>query len=159
MSTNALIGLKISDNEFKAIYCHWDGYPDYTGTILNSRYRTKSKVEKLLALGDISSLGEFIDHTKTGDDSFTTIAYHRDRGEELQRASHYLFNKTSYKPKSETDMHYLGIEYLYIFDPNLNKWSTYSVSAEEKISLLKHDYKASEKELKKHNMITLNGRR
>ena len=39
----------------KSIYCHWDGYLDFNGAILQEHYDS-SKANQLVALGDLSSL-------------------------------------------------------------------------------------------------------
>ena len=57
MSTNCLIGKKEKDGRIKGIYCHYDGYHEYVGKILKEHYTDEAKVDKLLALGDISVLG------------------------------------------------------------------------------------------------------
>jgi hypothetical protein len=40
----------------KAVYCHWDGYLEHNGSILNKHYSASPKVNNLIALGDLSSL-------------------------------------------------------------------------------------------------------
>jgi hypothetical protein len=40
----------------KSIYCHWDGYLEHNGSILNTHYSNSPKVNNLIALGDLSSL-------------------------------------------------------------------------------------------------------
>lgn len=58
MSTRSLIGLKNAEtNTVKYIYCHFDGYPEYVGSILKTSYNTEEKIEEMLKLGDLSSLG------------------------------------------------------------------------------------------------------
>ena len=60
MATRSTIGIINLDNTVTAVYCHWDGYPEYNGTLLVENYDTADKVRDLLALGSISSLGEKI---------------------------------------------------------------------------------------------------
>ena len=89
MSTRSRIAIKQKDNTYKSIYCHCDGYPEYNGVILYYHYSNPMKIKLLMSLGDISYLGENVlpDITKTHtfderqDD--VTVAYHRDRGEDL----------------------------------------------------------------------------
>lgn len=87
MSTRSAIIVKTGDKEYKAIYCHWDGYPSHVGRILHEHYNTQEKAEALIALGDISALYENIapPEGKTHDFDHpcehVTIAYGRDRGE------------------------------------------------------------------------------
>jgi hypothetical protein len=39
----------------KSVYCHWDGYLEYNGSILQKHYDS-AKANNLVALGDLSSL-------------------------------------------------------------------------------------------------------
>lgn len=61
MSTRCRIGLEKADKTIKSIYCHFDGYPEGVGKTLKEHYNDPAKIEKLLELGDISSLGTFYD--------------------------------------------------------------------------------------------------
>lgn len=61
MATRSRIGLKQANGQIKSIYCHWDGYPDGVGKTLKEHYNSPEKIEELLELGDISSLGTFYD--------------------------------------------------------------------------------------------------
>ena len=65
MSTNAHIGIYRGKNKVEFIYLHWDGYPSYALEMLKEHYKNREKVEKLIALGDISYNGY--------DDGFTTV--------------------------------------------------------------------------------------
>jgi hypothetical protein len=56
MGTRSVIGI-IENDVCKSVYCHWDGYLDHNGQILQAFYNTTDKVEQLIAQGDISSLG------------------------------------------------------------------------------------------------------
>jgi hypothetical protein len=97
MSTRARIAIENQDETVDSIYCHFDGYIDSVGKTLFNHY-DQEKLEKLLELGDISSLGE---------STIDTVAYCRDRGEDL-------------KSQSFNDMEDLfgdgfgsGVEYIY----------------------------------------------
>lgn len=61
MSTRSRIGMVMPDGKVKSIYCHWDGYPEGVGKTLENSYTDPKEVEKLLELGDISSLGTHYD--------------------------------------------------------------------------------------------------
>jgi len=39
----------------KSVYCHWDGYLEHNGAILQEHYDS-SKANQLVAMGDLSSL-------------------------------------------------------------------------------------------------------
>ena len=54
MSTNSRIGIMHGD-KVKSVYCHWDGYLEHNGQILQDHYNS-TKTNFLVALGDMSSL-------------------------------------------------------------------------------------------------------
>lgn len=57
MSTRCLIGIEYDDKTIRYIYCHHDGYLAGVGKTLQEDYKDIEKIEKLLNLGDMSSLG------------------------------------------------------------------------------------------------------
>jgi hypothetical protein len=73
MATRSRIAIEKQDGTVDSIYCHFDGYIGNNGKILFNHY-DKEKLEKLIELGNISTLGESTEDT---------VAYHRDRGEDL----------------------------------------------------------------------------
>ena len=77
MSTRSRIAIENQNGSVTSIYCHFDGYIDSVGKTLFNHY-DQEKLEKLLELGDISSLGE---------STIDTVAYCRDRGEDLKSQS------------------------------------------------------------------------
>jgi hypothetical protein len=84
MATRSRIARRNTDGTFTSIYCHWDGYPAGVGQTLASHYTEQDKVDSLIELGDLSSLGPLLGSKHSfGDDSFPdwTTAYGRDRGE------------------------------------------------------------------------------
>ncbi|MCK5612701.1 hypothetical protein KAR91_63095 [Candidatus Pacearchaeota archaeon] len=115
MGTRSLI-LLANDEGYKGIYCHWDGYPDHNGEILKNNYFTYAKMEKLIKLGGISILGEKIgkktDFNKSAKGQ--CVAYHRDRGEELE-----IITLSPVDPFSVV-MDQYNAEYIYVMDKNGN---------------------------------------
>jgi len=55
MGTRSRIGVMHGD-KVKSVYCHWDGYLDHNGVILQGHYYDSAKANHLVALGDMSSL-------------------------------------------------------------------------------------------------------
>ena len=53
-----------NENEYTAIYCHWDGYPEGVGVTLRDHYTSNGQINTLLTYGDISSLHEDTNDTK-----------------------------------------------------------------------------------------------
>jgi len=94
MGTRSRIGVMHGDN-VKSIYCHWDGYLDFNGRILQEHYDS-ARANHLVALGDLSSLranigeehafsqfelpAEEVEAYKTLTEDWCTF-YGRDRGE------------------------------------------------------------------------------
>jgi hypothetical protein len=98
MSTRSRIAIEKQDGTVESIYCHFDGYLSNNGEKLQNHYSTREKMEKLIELGDISSLGNTPEET---------VAYHRDRGED--------FNSKTY-PNVATlfdDGYNSSVEYVY----------------------------------------------
>ena len=61
MATRATIAKMEKDGSgIKAIYLHSDGYLEHAGRILDEHYQDESKVDELLAHGDVSMLNENI---------------------------------------------------------------------------------------------------
>lgn len=91
MGTRSFIGLLRADGTVRAIYTHWDGYPEHHGPILLGFYNTEEKINALLDLGDLSSLAEEIGEKHPFDNAPDGIctAYGRDRGERDTEAAVY----------------------------------------------------------------------
>lgn len=110
MATRSRIGIENQDGTVTSIYCHWDGGPGHNGAILKEHYSDRERVEKLIALGSLSSLAPEID--PTGEHSFEkpqsgiTVAYHRDCGEDLMQ---------SINPSAERYFQDIGNGYGYLF--------------------------------------------
>ena len=100
MATRSRIAIENQDGTITSIYCHWDGGIGTNGERLSQNYTTKELVNELIALGDISSLGE------TTED---TVAYARDQGEELNQTT---FDNT---PTLFEDGFENGVEFVYCF--------------------------------------------
>lgn len=90
MATRSTIAMEQPDGRVMQIYCHWDGYLDNNGRILQEHYQDDAKVLALMMLGDISSLRTEIGMPHDFDARYAEsdpkaawcVAYGRDRGEE-----------------------------------------------------------------------------
>lgn len=69
MGTRSRVGVMHGD-VCKSVYCHYDGYLEYTGTILN-KYYDSVKANELVARGDNSGVQETIEE----------MNFYSDRGE------------------------------------------------------------------------------
>jgi len=111
MATRSNIGILNSDGTVNYIYCHYDGYLEHNGAILNEHYTTEGKVRALMALGDLSVLGEDIGEKQDFENRVkgTCLAYGRDRGEtgvEARTCSYADYTKEHFE------------EYVYLFTPD-----------------------------------------
>ena len=77
MGTRSRIGVMHGD-KLKSVYCHWDGYLEHNGRILQDHYDS-AKANHLVALGFISSLKEEIGekHPFSGYDVTPNISYEK----------------------------------------------------------------------------------
>ena len=88
MATRYTIGKMQEDGvTIRSVYGHWDGYPEGAGKMLRNFYSDEEKIDRLLSMGDISSLDQQIgsptEHNPFDDrtEGVTTF-YGRDRGED-----------------------------------------------------------------------------
>lgn len=153
MATRSRIGIENEDGTVSSVYCHWDGYPSNNGKILVTHYTDREKVKELIALGAISSLKENVAPTELPDiigirmlkefkvlpktthtfdtpQDGVTIAYHRDRGEELQEArvdkSIEAYAKSDYE------------QYGYVFTKD-NEWKVVDGTIKSVLDILNNE--------------------
>lgn len=119
MSTRSNIGILNGNGTVTAIYCHWDGYIEYTGKILSEHYQEIEKAKELISGGDLSSLHPKI--KPTGAHSFDNpqddvcVYYHRDRGENWEQTKPKTF-KNIFELYNASKKSWC--EYLYIYIGN-----------------------------------------
>lgn len=114
MSTRSRIAFKREDGLISSIYCHWDGYPEHNGKILQENYQDVNKIKQLIVLGSLSVLGpeigEIQDFNKPTDRNWC-LFYGRDRGE---KNTDYV-NHESMEDLLETASGSWG-EWVYLFE-------------------------------------------
>jgi hypothetical protein len=95
MATRSTIALEFADGTVQQVYCHWDGYLENNGRILQEHYSNPFVLRDLIDLGDVSSLRPTVgtahpfSHfgTDISDEDYDklygemTTFYGRDRGE------------------------------------------------------------------------------
>lgn len=133
MGTRCMISRHKKDG-YHAIHSHFDGYPKKPGVgwMLKKYYGDTRKIDKLIALGSISSLGSEIGkkHDFRTKDSMAdewTTAYHRDRGEPKEMWKFKTFDELLGFACSSS------VEYLYWYEKG--KWQCINLSNEKKIRL------------------------
>jgi hypothetical protein len=86
MGTRSAIGYKTPEGKVRAKYSHYDGYPSYTGAMLQEHYQEARKIAQMVELGDQSFIAPNVFPTDKSH-SFATpqedviVFYGRDRGE------------------------------------------------------------------------------
>ena len=81
MSTRGRIGVIKKDGSVESIYCHFDGYLEGVGKMLNDNYQNYNDIKELIKLGNISGLKEKVNSNNKDEE---TIAYHRNKGEDYK---------------------------------------------------------------------------
>lgn len=83
MGTRSTIALEFADGTVQQVYCHWDGYLEHNGVILRDHYSDPFKLQKLIDLGDLSSLAPNIgtQHAFSQAPEGECTFYGRDRNE------------------------------------------------------------------------------
>ena len=126
MGTRSMIAIQNPySKDVRAVYCHWDGYLEHNGSLLQKHYSASPKVNNLIALGDLSSLRPEIGdkHLFSSlqiDDKAERAAYEetvkdmctfytRDRGEDAP------FKVFPTLKKAEAYFEGSWCEYLYVF--------------------------------------------
>jgi len=127
MSTRSYIVKEYADGTKRGIYCHWDGSPESVGAKLVAHYTDQNKLEELINLGDLSSLGTEIGEKHDFDDHSAhydwCCAYGRDRGETDTAPDKYLSSATRQEIIQVAARR--NCEYIYFFDGN-NQWACYN---------------------------------
>lgn len=103
MATRSNIGIQYENGSGKMVYCHWDGYIEHNGVILDKFCKTLLDVESLISKGDIRSLNG-------KNDKFEVEYFNSSPKPELENFT----NTRDAISKME--------EYLYLFRVSENKW-------------------------------------
>ena len=134
MSTRAAIAkLNTNTNEAKLIYCHSDGYLEYTGKILNEHYNSEDKVDELLSYGDLSIINENIgEKLDVSFNDYTAFAnkkqcrfYGRDRAEKNKKATNLSNTDCAENALLEYGFENMDVDFVYAFDTVLQRFYVY----------------------------------
>lgn len=120
MSTRARVGIK-EGKKGKSVYVHNSGYPENMLEILNEYYTDENKIEKLMELGNCSSLNEKLEpkgnHTFDEPEESVTVFYGRDRGEYGQEAKDFQ-GEAELEKQAQDEL----AEYIYLYNKETKKW-------------------------------------
>lgn len=117
MATRASVAIQTGD-VIRAIYTHWDGYPEGLGTTLEARYKGREQVLSLVSMGDASSVGDTLAES---------VFYHRDRGEELR--FHEFLSVEDWLEWARASW----AEYAYLWREDLNEWETFEQAEDTRL--------------------------
>jgi hypothetical protein len=117
MGTGSTISRINDDGSVTGIYCHSDGYLEHVGITLYNHFSQRRRLDRLIKMGALSILeastkrpkGHTFDNRTEG----FTLAYHRDRGDDL-----LIYHAKS--PKSF--LRHYGEGYNYMFMNDLRIW-------------------------------------
>lgn len=129
MATRSYIGVRNLDASVSYIYCHFDGYPDGVGATLINHYADMDRINELMKLGDLSTLGKAIGSKQNFNDYNShnrdwCLAYGRDRGE----------NNVSVKKGNYDELIVdQSVDYVYIFDGDY--WECFNTYDPELVDL------------------------
>lgn len=107
MSTRSWIGIKQKDQSLNLVYCHYDGYVEHNGLILQNHYQSADKIKQLIKNGSIRSLNKTVESTD----------YFIDENDIIQYKS-----IDDLKQDMITNKNFIVIEYFYYFDEDVNTW-------------------------------------
>ncbi|MDD2434838.1 MAG: hypothetical protein PHO63_01135 [Bacilli bacterium] len=155
MATRSRIGVMRKDDTIDHIYCHWDGYPEYNGSILFNHYSNINKLNQLIKLGDMSSLQPNLYPKKDEEHGFgvndgerqkdVSLFYNRDREEDWKRTQP-SFSKNLKRYKEDCKL--TDCNFAYLFDEKNSIWYIADIPNEK-------DEEMSFKELK-YELFNLN---
>ena len=126
MGTRSAIGIKHGD-VIKAVYCHYDGYLEYVGRTLLLYYQDSVKVNRLISMGDMSTLGAAIGNKH----AFNNRSNYIDEGS-AEQCTFYGRERwednvgfwTFQKEQDFVDNFNAGEEYFYLYDRGTLFYST-----------------------------------
>jgi len=99
MGTRSNIAYQRANGQVVVTYCHYDGYPEYNGVLLNEHYNNQKKAEELANQGYLSSLKPTIKESLEGRANIEPpIIYH---------SAHTFYNDVQF-----------DIEWIYLFKNN-----------------------------------------
>ena len=118
MGTRSAIGYKTPEGKIRAKYSHYDGYPAYTGKMLEEHYQAARKIAQMVELGDQSFIAPNVfpssdAHSFSTPEDDVIVFYGRDRGETRTDAQDFETVQEFVDYYADS-----GCEYFYLHTPN-----------------------------------------
>ena len=126
----AAIVLKTKDCKYRTISLKTWGSPAFAGATLVAKYGYLKKVEELIKLGNLETLGESVEPTKT--------IYRQTKPVSTMSTEHQsqVFNNIR-------QVFYgvdLTVDFIYVFDALTERWTTYEVNKENGLRVRNIEY-------------------
>ena len=114
MSTRGIIAIEKPDKTCRAVYVHFDMCLDRAGICLTQHYTAPERVKKLLALGDLYSLGGKLSKDDPEPEvQDVCISYHRDYGQPYSYKAPRVWETADKLLDHASDIY--RAEYVYLF--------------------------------------------
>jgi hypothetical protein len=122
MSTRSAIGTEDENGQIKAVYCHFDGYLSGVGLTLLKSYNDIEKIQELISLGGISSLGDEIGEKHDFDKCPKNVTnfYGRDRDEEGMEAKTFDSRADMINWFDDSEFYYVFTEGRWLYSKGRN---------------------------------------
>ena len=145
MSTRGRIGVIKKVGSVESIYCHFDGYLEGVGKMLNDNYQNYNDIKELIKLGNISGLKEKVNSNNKDEE---TIAYHRNKGEDY-KLNKPMISKSLDEFQNTLFDSWIGYIYLYNEESKIWLWDNYTID-DSKLNLkpLKDSFNLKDKKPK-----------
>lgn len=138
--TTCYIGELFKSGNLRVIFCKYDGYPAHTGKMLLEHYNSHDLASSLIALGNLSMVGERLSsdkdephtletHASNDEKSAVTIAYNRDGNMPYDIVCEKMFPSLmdeKYAKKAKQFIEKMArnecIDYVYLYDHSKGGW-------------------------------------
>jgi len=130
MSTNSTIAVFNEWGDVRSVYCHWDGYVEWNGKMLDLHFNSLNKALALVDGGDISAINEG-----------GVVDYYKDKGDDWESVKPEVYNNI--EELMEEMKYSTNIEFVYVYVNGLG-WTVRDVN-NEKSGLLSDFLKEIEK--------------
>lgn len=130
MSTPCVIAIKEGE-VYRSIYNHHDGYLESAGITLYRHYQDVEKIKGLIALGNISSIGPFLENTANSYNEHLhrpaeergVVSYIREGSRWKDGCFGKIYPKEEKAKTTKKIQNLYGLDFLYLYDAATGRWS------------------------------------
>jgi hypothetical protein len=118
MATRSTIALEFADGTIGQVYCHFDGYLNNNGRILQQHYSDPFQLRSLIDRGDMSQLGNTVDQCDFYSDEGDRARYFTDFQDYFEQGQleeyNYILRQVNGKPAWLVNCHLSDDEFVTI---------------------------------------------